>query len=46
MIVNDLCYGIVKVRNLENHMQIAARCARREIASGAENLLLQALQFH
>jgi hypothetical protein len=39
------CYVIINVRNLESHMHIADRCAPREIASGAEYLILQALHF-
>jgi hypothetical protein len=44
MIVNDFCL-IVNVWNLESHMHIADQCAPLEIANGAENLILQALQF-
>jgi hypothetical protein len=39
------CYEIVKW-NLESHMHIANRCELRKISNGAENLILQALQFH
>jgi hypothetical protein len=51
MIVNyfclaELCYVIVNVRNMDSHMRIADQCAPRQIANGAENLVLQALQFH
>jgi hypothetical protein len=52
MIVNDFCssssqlsYIIVNVRNLESHMHVANQCAPREIVYGAENLILQELQF-
>jgi hypothetical protein len=33
------------VRNLESHLHVVDQCAPREIANGAENLILQALQF-
>jgi hypothetical protein len=39
------CYVIIHVRNLENHMHIADRCASWKISDGAENLILQVLQF-
>jgi hypothetical protein len=39
------CYVIVNVQNLESHMHIVNRCVPRKIASGMENLILQALQF-
>jgi hypothetical protein len=39
------CYVIVNVRNLESHVNIVDRCAPRETANGAENLILHALQF-
>jgi hypothetical protein len=39
------CYLIVNVRNLESHRHIADRCVSWEIASGADNPILQALQF-
>jgi hypothetical protein len=39
------CYVIINVRNLESLMHIANWCAPRKIASGAENPILQALQF-
>jgi hypothetical protein len=39
------CYVIINARNLESHMHIADRCVPRKIADGAENLILQALQF-
>jgi hypothetical protein len=39
------CYVIINVRNLESHMHIANRYAPRKIANGAENPILQALQF-
>jgi hypothetical protein len=52
MILNDswlssvwLYYVILNIRNVESLMHIADRYARREIANGAESLLLQALQF-
>jgi hypothetical protein len=39
------CYLIINIRNLESHMHIANRYAPRKIANGAENPVLQALQF-
>jgi hypothetical protein len=52
IIVNDFClssawlgYVIVNVWNLESHMHIADWCAPPEIANGADNLILQMLQF-
>jgi hypothetical protein len=35
------CYVIINVRNLENHMHIANRCAPWKIAKGAKNPILQ-----
>jgi hypothetical protein len=35
----------LNVRNLESYMHIADRCAPQKIADGAENLILQAVQF-
>jgi hypothetical protein len=37
---------VVYIWDLESHVQIANWCAPWKIASGAENLVLQALQFH
>jgi hypothetical protein len=52
MIFDGLCllpawfrYAIINVRNLESLMHNANRCAPRKIANGAENPILQALQF-
>jgi hypothetical protein len=52
MILYDLCllpaqfhYVIINTRYLESHVQLADRCAPWKITSGAENLVLQALQF-
>jgi hypothetical protein len=52
MILNDLCllpalflYIVIYVRNLESHMQIADRCAPWKVSNGAQNPVLQALQF-
>jgi hypothetical protein len=39
------CYVIINVRNFESFMHIANRCALPKIANGAENPVLQALQF-
>jgi hypothetical protein len=41
----QFCYMIVYIRNVENRVQIADRCATWNISSGAENLVLWALQF-
>jgi hypothetical protein len=39
------CYIIICVRKVENHVQIAPRREPGKITSGAESLVLQALQF-
>jgi hypothetical protein len=53
MILYDLCllpaqfyYIIIHLRKVESRVQNADRCAPWKISSGAENLVLQALQFH
>jgi hypothetical protein len=38
-------YITVYIRNVESHVQIVVRCAPWKISNGAENLVLQALQF-
>jgi hypothetical protein len=52
IILDDFCllpacfrYEVINVRNLESRMHIADRCAPRKSTNGAENLILQALQF-
>jgi hypothetical protein len=52
MILYDFClftaqfyYIIVYIRKVESYVQIADRCARWKISSGAQNRDLQALQF-
>jgi hypothetical protein len=52
LILDDFCllpatffYAILEVWNLASHMHIADRCVSWEIADGAENSILQALQF-
>jgi hypothetical protein len=39
------CYVIINIQNLESHMHITDQCMPRETTNGAENLILQALQF-
>jgi hypothetical protein len=39
------CYIIVYIWKFESHVQIANRCAPWKISNGAENFVLQALQF-
>jgi hypothetical protein len=52
MILDDFCllptwfyYVIINVRHMKSLMHIANRCALRKIANGAENFILQSLQF-
>jgi hypothetical protein len=52
MILYDFCLlpaqfsdEIINVRNVESHMQFADLCAPWKMSNGAENLVLQALQF-
>jgi hypothetical protein len=40
------CCVVIYVRNIERHMQYVNRCAPWKIANGAENFVLQALQFY
>jgi hypothetical protein len=41
----QFCYIIVYIRKFESRVQIVDLCAPWKIANGAENLILQALQF-
>jgi hypothetical protein len=41
----QFCYVIVCIWKVESRVQIADRCATWKIFSGAENLVLQTLQF-
>jgi hypothetical protein len=41
----QLCYIIVYIWKAESHVQIADLCAPWKISSGAENIVLWALQF-
>jgi hypothetical protein len=41
----QLCYIIINAQNIESLMQFADRRVPWKIANGAENLVLQALQF-
>jgi hypothetical protein len=43
--LNNFSYVILNIRYLESRMQIADLCAPWKFASGAENFVLQALQF-
>jgi hypothetical protein len=45
LLAASFCYIIVNVRNIERFMQFSDRCVPWKIASGAENLVLQALQL-
>jgi hypothetical protein len=52
MVLYDLCllpaqfyYVIVRVRKVESRVQIAALCVIWKISNGAENFVLQALQY-
>jgi hypothetical protein len=45
MLPAQFCYIIVYIRKVENRVQIADRCVPWKISNGAENLVLQALQF-
>jgi hypothetical protein len=52
MILYDLCSlpaqfppVILNIRYMENHVQLAKRCAPWKFTNGAENFVLQALQF-
>jgi len=52
MILYDLCLmpakyynNIIPIRHFESHMQIVGQCVLWKFVSGAENLILQALQF-
>jgi hypothetical protein len=45
MLAAQFCYVIVYIRKVESRVQIADRCEPWKIYSGAENLVLQALQF-
>jgi hypothetical protein len=39
------CYVIINVWHMKRFVHISNLCAFRKIASGAENLILQSLQF-
>jgi hypothetical protein len=41
----QFCYIIVYIGKVERRMKIANRCAPWKISSGAENIVLHALQF-
>jgi hypothetical protein len=43
---SQFCYITIYVRKFESHVQIADQCAPWKGASGAENFVLQTLEFH
>jgi hypothetical protein len=45
LLSTQFCYIIVYIQKVENRMKIVDRCAPWKISNGAENRVLQALQF-
>jgi hypothetical protein len=41
----QFCYVIINIQYLESHVQLADQCALWKFTNGAENLVLQELQF-